>query len=58
MKNWKAIASAIAPELSPEDVARIEGPLNALEAALRPLISKTPHETEPAYVLLVRRDDR
>ncbi len=57
MRNWKAIAEALAPDIPQEQIARIQPPLDALEAAFRPIAHTAPHETEPAYVLLVARED-
>ena len=51
------MAAALAPDIPEEDLARIEGPLNGLEAAFRPLAHQAPHDTEPVYVLLLNRED-
>jgi hypothetical protein len=51
MKDWKAIAKAAAPEIPEADVQRIVAPLNALEAAIRPLVKELPPDLEPAFGL-------
>ncbi len=51
MKNWKAIASGNGLDLTDEYIAKIAPPLDALEAAFRPLIAKIPHEVEPSITL-------
>jgi hypothetical protein len=51
MKNWKAIASGNGLDLTDEYLARITPPLDALEAAFRPLIATIPHEIEPSTTL-------
>jgi hypothetical protein len=51
MKNWKAIASGNGLDLSDEYLAKLTPPLEALEAAFRPLIAKIPHEIEPSTTL-------
>ena len=53
VKDWKQIAAALAPEISEADLARVIPALDALEAAFRPLMHRAPHETEPAYVVLM-----
>ncbi|HSW50712.1 MAG TPA: hypothetical protein VLH09_11085 [Bryobacteraceae bacterium] len=50
MKNWKRIAAAMETGLSDADADRIAPTLDALEAALRPLIGAIPHEAEPAVI--------
>jgi hypothetical protein len=51
MKVWKLLASALHPDIPEEAIARLKPPLDALEAAFRPLTASIPLETEPAYVL-------
>jgi hypothetical protein len=51
MKNWKAIASGNGLNLTDEQLEKISPPLDALEAAFRPLIAAIPHEIEPAVTL-------
>jgi hypothetical protein len=46
MKNWKLIAEAMS--LDPPDASRVAAPLDALEAAFRPLVKTIPHDVEPA----------
>jgi hypothetical protein len=53
MRNWKQIAAALAPEIPEADLARVIPALDALEAVFRPLMHRAPHETEPAYIMLV-----
>jgi len=50
MKDWKAIAKASGIEIPPGDMDRIVDPLNALEAAFRPLVKSLPVDLEPATV--------
>ena len=51
MRDWKAIAKAAAPEIPAADVNRIVAPLDALEAAFRPLVKDLPPDLEPAFGL-------
>jgi len=51
MKNWKAIASGNELNLTDEYLATITPPLDALEAAFRPLVAGIPHEIEPSVTL-------
>lgn len=55
-KDWKALATAIAPDIPVEAVERITPSLDALEETFRPLLSRIPVDAEPAYVQLVGRD--
>jgi hypothetical protein len=48
MREWKAIAKAAAPEIPAGDLDRIVAPLDALEAAFRPLVKDLPPDLEPA----------
>jgi len=48
VKNWKAIALAHAPDVPAPAVDRITAPLDALEAAFRPLVKSLGPEAEPA----------
>lgn len=48
MKDWKAIAKAHGLDLSARDLDRIAPPLDALEAAFRPLVKDLTPGTEPA----------
>jgi hypothetical protein len=48
MKDWKGIAKAAAPDIPEADVHRILAPLDALEAAFRPLVKNLPPDLEPA----------
>lgn len=51
MKNWEAIAAGNGLHLSPEQLAKISLPLDALEASFRPLVATIPHSVEPALTL-------
>lgn len=51
MKNWKQIASGHALAIPDDQFARIAPPLDALEAAFRPLLARLPLEVEPAIIL-------
>lgn len=53
MRDWKLAAKAFAPDIPEEAVERAAGPLDALEAAFRPLAAKVPIETEIAPAMLV-----
>ncbi len=55
-RDWKAAAAAFAPDVSPEELEKITPALDGLEAAFRLQVAKLPHETEPAYTLLVARE--
>ena len=48
MKDWKAIAKAVAPEIPAGDVDRILAPLEALEETFSPLVRDLPVDLEPA----------
>ena len=50
MKDWKAVAQASGLEIPPADMDRVADPLNALEAAFRPLVKDLPFDLEPATV--------
>lgn len=50
MKDWKAIATASNFEIPPADLDRATDPLNALEAAFRPLVKDLRFDLEPAPV--------
>ena len=58
MTNWKQAAAAFAPDMPADAVERAVQPLEKLEAAFRPLLARIPHETEPAYVLLLAPEDK
>jgi hypothetical protein len=51
MKDWKAIAKAVAPEIPAGELDRVVGPLEALEKAFRPLVKDLPVDLEPALAL-------
>jgi hypothetical protein len=55
MRDWKRIAAALAPEIPEADLARVIPALDALEAVFRPLMYRAPHETEPAYTMLITK---
>ena len=48
MKNWRAIAKASGLEVDPTQLNRIAEPLEALEAAFRPLVKDLAPGVEPA----------
>jgi hypothetical protein len=48
MKDWKAIAKASGMEVDPAQLNRVAGPLEALEAAFRPLVKDLDPGVEPA----------
>ena len=50
MRNWILAARALAPDMPAEAAERIAAPLDALEAAFRPLTLSLPPETEPAVL--------
>lgn len=52
MKDWKAAAAALAPDVPGDAVDRIVQPLSLLETQFRPLVARIPLGTEPAYALL------
>jgi hypothetical protein len=51
MTDWKALARARGLNIPEEAVERIAPALDGLEDALRPLLTKLPHSTEPAITL-------
>ena len=55
-RDWKAAATAFAPEIPADQLEKITPSLDALEAAFRPQMERLPVETEPAYVLLLARE--
>jgi hypothetical protein len=57
MRNWKQLASALGAGIPDAELDRVTGPLDALEAAFRPLATKIPPETEPAYVVFIAREE-
>jgi len=57
MHNWKLIAQARGLAVSPEEMERLAGVLDALEAAWAPLRELAPHETEPAVAYRVSRQE-
>lgn len=57
MRNWKLLASALGLGVPDAELDRVAGPLDALEAAFRPMAGKIPPETEPAYVALIDKED-
>ena len=50
-KNWKAVAEGSGLRIPPEQLERIAGALDSLEAAFRPLLKDLPPELEPATVM-------
>jgi len=55
MRDWKRIAAALAPDIPEADLARVIPALDALEAVFRPIMHRAPHETEPAYTMLITK---
>ena len=55
MKNWKLMAEA--GGLHIPDTDRIVPPLDALEAAFRPLVKAIPHDVEPALIFRAAAED-
>ena len=55
MKNWKLMAEA--GGLHIPDIERIVPPLDALEAAFRPLVKAIPHDVEPALTFRAATED-
>jgi hypothetical protein len=56
MKDWSAIAASSGIDIPSADVARIVKPLEALEAAFRPLANTLTIADEPAVLLDPRED--
>ena len=55
MKNWKQMAES--GGLGIPDIERIVPPLDALEAAFRPLVKAIPHDVEPAITFRAAAED-
>jgi hypothetical protein len=55
MKNWKQMAEAGGLQIP--DIERIAAPLDALEAAFRPLVKTIPHDVEPALIFRAAAED-
>jgi len=47
----------LSPAIPEADLERIMAPLEALEAAFRPLLQPLPIDTEPAFVVLCAPED-
>ncbi|MGA2723047.1 MAG: hypothetical protein ABSG79_11620 [Bryobacteraceae bacterium] len=56
MKDWKAIAKASGLEVDAAQLNRIAEPLEALEAAFRPLANRLTPDVEPATGLRLEAD--
>ena len=56
MKDWKAIAKASGLEIDPAALDRIAEPLDALEAAFRPLVKDLTPDVEPSTGLCLEED--
>jgi hypothetical protein len=56
MKDWRAIAKASGLEVDPAQLDRIAEPLEALEAAFRPLVKDLAPGMEPATGLRLEED--
>jgi hypothetical protein len=49
-KNWKQLAAALNLDIPNEDLERLQPSLEAMEAAVRRLVERLSHDTEPAVV--------
>ncbi len=58
MRDWKAIAKAITPEVPSEELDRLLPPLAALEEVFRPLAQGLKPEIEPATGLHLERESQ
>jgi hypothetical protein len=58
MKDWKAIARALNPEIPATELDRIVAPLQALEETFRPLVKDLPPDLEPALELGAEEEDQ
>jgi hypothetical protein len=58
MHNWKLLAQARGIDVPAEEMDRLTGVLDALEAAWAPLREMAPHETEPAIAYRLSRQER
>jgi hypothetical protein len=56
MRDWKAIAKASGLEVDATEIDRIAEPLEALEAAFRPLVKDLTPDVEPATGLRLEED--
>jgi hypothetical protein len=56
MRDWRAIAKASGIEVDPAQLNRLAEPLEALEAAFRPLLKDLTPEVEPATELRLEED--
>jgi hypothetical protein len=56
MPDWKMLAAARDLKLTDDEVARISGPLDGLEASWRPLLKRIPFEKEPAVIMQCIRE--
>jgi hypothetical protein len=56
MKDWKAIAKASGLDVDPAQLNGIAEPLEALEAAFRPLVNRLTPDVEPATELRLEED--
>lgn len=56
MKDWRAIAKASGVEIPAPDLDRIAPPLDALEAAFRPLVKDLTPDVEPSVEFRMEED--
>lgn len=56
-RDWKLLAEALALEIPAPDIEKVSAPLDALEAAFRPLAAAIPHEVEPAVIFLCPEEE-
>jgi len=50
-RDYRKLAAALAPDIPAEELDRAVQPLEALEAAFRPLTAGLADETEPAFTV-------
>ena len=50
MKDWTAIAKAVAPDIPAKEASKTTVPLNALDDVFRPLAKSLTPEMEPAAI--------
>jgi len=58
MRDWKAIAAGIGPDIPPEARDRAVASQERVDGAFRPLVRKIPLVAEPAFVSLRFPEDQ
>ncbi len=58
MRDWKAAAKALIPDLPAPDADRISAPLDALEETFRPLARDLPPALEPDFTFQADEEGR